>query len=139
MSERHEGTILFINDDVDEGKMLQIYLQDRRNDTVVICNPQYQALKTIIVDQKPDLILLNMAPPSYDDALQIFQEVKMLPEFDNIPIILWRVVKKLRDFYPIAKNLGAAGCIPYIFDIEVDFLPARDIVLAGGTYYPEND
>jgi PleD family two-component response regulator len=135
MREIREAKILFITDDRDQGKLVQIFLRERRNDKVVVCNPKSQPLRDF-VQEEPDLILLTAHPGDFN-ALQIYQELRTFSEFEKTPVIFWGILQTPAEFYPIAQELGAAGCINYVFDIEKHFLVARDIILVGGTYYPD--
>jgi DNA-binding response OmpR family regulator len=134
MRQIKETRILFITDDRDAGKMVQIFLRERRNDKVVIFNPKGQSLRDFI-HEEPDLILLTADSLDFN-TLQIYQELRTTSEFEKTPVISWRILETPAEFYPKAQKLGAAGYIPYVFDIENHFLVARDKILAGGTYYP---
>jgi hypothetical protein len=135
MREIREAKILFITDDGDQGKLVQIFLRERRNDQVVICNPKNQSLGDFGLEQS-DLILLTAHPWQFD-ALQIYQELRTMSEFETTPVLFWGILQTPAEFYPIAQELGAAGCINYVFDIENHFLIARDKILAGETYFPD--
>jgi len=135
MSEIREATVLFINDDIDEGKLLQIFLHNTRNDRVIVCDPKSQSLQAV-VGERPDLILIHASSFAFD-ALQTYHQLRTMLEFEKTPVILWRTLKEPTEFYPVVQELGIAGCIPFVFDIEKDLLVARDIILSGGTYYPK--
>jgi DNA-binding response OmpR family regulator len=135
MREIREAKILFITDDRDQGKLVQIFLRERRNDTVVTCD-LYNQSPGDFIEEEPDLILLTAHPWEFD-ALQIYQELRTMSEFEKTPVLFWRILQTPAEFYPRAQELGAAGCINYVFDIENHFLVARDKILAGGTYYPD--
>ena len=125
--------VLFINDDADEGKMMQIFLREKRQDRVIICHPTDQRLSDIIEQEDPELILISFIDGL--DAVQIYQELRANPKLQETPIMFWRVTKNPVEFYPIACQLGLAGWIDFICRLD-EFLEARDVVLAGGTYYP---
>ncbi len=134
MSEIRRAKILFITDDEDEAKMIELFLRDRREDLVIICNLNDQTLSDF-THQKLDLILFD-SRYFFSDTSHNYQALRRIPEFINIPVILWRITKSRHKIYPIGQSLGVHGCIDYVYDIENHLLKARDLVLAGETYYP---
>jgi PleD family two-component response regulator len=134
MPEIRAAKILFITEDRDEGKLVQYYLGEERNDTVITCNPQHQALSDF-GQAGLDLILLTAYPQAFK-AFQLYQALRTVPGFEQIPLIFWRFLETPSEFYPMAQKVGAAGCIEYVFDIEQALLVARDTVIAGGIFYP---
>src|SRR5687768_8639825 len=99
MREIREAKILFINEDPDEYKLVQIFLRERRHDTIVSCDPKTQSLSDF-VKQQPDLILITAQPWSFD-SFQIYKELRTFPEFEKTPIIFLRFVQTSAEFYPM--------------------------------------
>jgi hypothetical protein len=56
------------------------------------------------------------------------------PILQQVPILFWRVAADPQEFYPKARQLGAAGCLNYFSQLQ-HLLIARDTVLKGETYY----
>jgi DNA-binding response OmpR family regulator len=127
------ATILFIDDDAVEGKLIQLFLGEKRQDNVIVCNPTDQPPQNIIEQKQPDLILIT-ATASFD-FIQLCQELRVIPKLQETPIMFWRVARSPANFYPIAQQLGAVGWFEFPCQFE-KLLEGRDIVLAGGTYYP---
>src|SRR5690349_1847027 len=101
MREIRDAKILFINNDRDESNMVEFFLRERRNDMVVTCDANNQSLSDFR-GEEPDLILI-MAQWKFE-ALQLYRELRTIPEFEKTPVIFWRFVEASAEFYPMAQK-----------------------------------
>lgn len=72
---------------------------------------------TIAIEQKPDLILLDMGLPDVDGQT-VVTLLKQIPELQHVPIVAvtaWPPDKALE----IAKRYGCDGCITKPIDIRI--------------------
>ncbi len=134
MNEATGVTILYVSSDLDEGKLLRLVLRDECNDRVVVCESTHQRLRAIAEQTLPDLVLIKPTAVGNLDAFQLYQQLRAIPVLRQVPIVFWRVAADPEEFYPKARELGAAGCLNYFAQVR-DLLIARDTVLKGETYY----
>jgi DNA-binding response OmpR family regulator len=127
-------TILYVSNDLDEGRLLTLALRDERNDKVIVCDPAYQRPQNIVQQEPPDLVLIKPTAVGDLDAFQLYQQLRAIPALQQVPILFWRVAANPEEFYLKARQLGAAGCLNYFAQVR-DLLIARDTVLKGETYY----
>ena len=126
--------VLFIGEDVDIWRLIELILSRDRNDTVSrACSTDeiYAVAKEVF-----DLVIVDHTASIIDNGngITIYRYLQKVPTFQGIPVLLWRVPVS-RQVYTIAQELRIAGCIELVSTPE-ELIAARDIVLQGGSYYP---
>jgi DNA-binding response OmpR family regulator len=127
--------VLFVGDDPDEGRLIELILTRNRGDGVEWMSDARQAL--VRAEQEhPDLIIIEFTLPEVD-AFDICQQFRGGSTLRDIPILLWRVTVP-RYVHARAHELGLAGYLPFPCGPE-KLLAARDAAIGGGTFYPALD
>ncbi len=129
------ANILALSDDADICRVIKIVLENARNDTVTTASSLAQ-VKALTQQQVPDLIVLEFVA-RIDDlniGIPVYQQVRGIEAFQEVPVLFWMVPNPTYT-YPKAQQLGVAGCV-LMHSQPKDLVEARDVILAGGTYYP---
>ena len=134
MVQDQENAVLYVSNDSDEGEVLKIFLKDRRNDAVTICDPTSQNPQIIARKEPFDLVLIKPTALGELELFELCQALWEIPTLSQTPILLWRVAAKPEGFCSQAQQIGVAGCLGYFSSLE-ELLAARDAVLRGETYY----
>ena len=115
--------------------MLTWILVDARNDTVTIASSLAQ-VKTLAQQQVPESIVLEFTAQidDYSNAIPVYQQIKRIEPFQQVPVVFWMVPNPTW-VYPKAQQLGVAGCV-MMPSTPDELVKARDLILAGSTYYP---
>jgi LPPG:FO 2-phospho-L-lactate transferase len=127
--------VLFVSEDADMCKLVEAILTRERNDRVKCAS--YLQRAQLVTEQAPsDLVIIDFTSTLYTgiDGLQVYQQLRSIPVFKNVPALLWRIPNPQK-VYPEAQRLGVAGCIEYVSTPQ-DLVKARDAALMGDTYYP---
>ena len=138
MDAKFGSKVMYIDNDLEEGRMVQLYLEQECNDEVVLCVPDYQQVQTAVERDVPALVILNFVSEPIKQGLQgifdFYRHIKTTPALQNVPVLLWRVPNP-KAMYEEARQLGVSGYIEYVCSLE-ELGQARDELLKGGTYYP---
>ncbi len=129
------ANILVLSGEVDILKVLTRILVDARNDTVTTASSLIQ-VRALAQQQVPDLIILEFTSQidEYNSGIPVYQQIRGIEAFQEVPVLFWMVPNPTYT-YPKAQQLGVAGCV-LMPSSPKDLIEARDVILAGGTYYP---
>ncbi len=129
------ANILVLNDDEDICAVIKLVLENARNDTITTAYSLAQ-VKALAQQQTPDLIVLEpVARIDYlDIGIPVYQQLKRIESLQQVPVLFWMVPNPMH-IYPHAQQLGVAGCVSMPSQPK-ELIEARDVILAGGTYYP---
>jgi CheY-like chemotaxis protein len=110
-------------------------LVDARSDTVTTASSLIQ-VRAFAQQQVPDLIILEFTAQidEYNLGIPVYQQIRGIEAFQEVPILFWMVPNPTYT-YPTAQQLGVAGCVTMPSQPK-ELIEARDVILAGGTYYP---
>jgi CheY-like chemotaxis protein len=100
--------ILYVDDDPDLQKIVQLSLEAKGEFTVQVCDSGMEAIAKV-KESQPDLIILDMVMREMDGA-ETLLELRKLPEAAGIPVIfLTSIVRpeKVKKY----KEIGAVGVI----------------------------
>lgn len=121
-------TILYVNEDVDEGGMLTLLLKRERDDKVIYCEPKISSVLEKLSQNIPDLILLQAV--GNIDPFDFYNRLKAIPKLQKVPVILWRVSHLEEKRPSMARQIGMEGYVFYMYQPH-HLLEARDTVLSG--------
>ena len=112
-----KAKILIIDDDPDFSEAVTLILQSALYDVVKASNPAEGKVK--ILEEKPDLILLDIMMDSLFDGFSLCHDIKTSKEFEsvkNTPVIFVSAVKELTGsrFQFKAEEQGLVGPDDYI-------------------------
>lgn len=129
------ANILVVSDDPDILGVVKIVLENACDDTVTTASSLAQ-VKALAQQQVPDLIVLEYVAriDDIDIGIPVYQQIKSVESLQQVPVLFWMVPNPTR-LYPEAQQLGVAGCVT-MPSPPAELLKARDVILAGGTYYP---
>ena len=127
--------ILILSNDKDICGVIEFLLNQERNDTVSSAS-DFQKVRALAQQQIPDLIILESTAHVFQDqsGFPVYQQLRTIESLKQVPILFWMVPNPGR-FNPEARRLGAAGCVAMPSQAR-ELLDARDVILAGGTYFP---
>ncbi|MCC7107539.1 MAG: response regulator [Chloroflexi bacterium] len=129
-STRIEGTVLVVEDELDNRDMIKLLLETVRPVRVITAADGLQAIRAAA--EQPDLILLDLMLPHLD-GFEVARRLKRDPKTSSIPILALSALVREQD---IADAL-AAGCHGVVIKpFDTDDLArqvARHLRRAGGT------
>jgi DNA-binding NarL/FixJ family response regulator len=109
-----------------------------RND-VVTSAADLETVRTFAAQRLPDLIILEFSFTAqvfeHQLGFPVYQQLRAIESLKRVPVLLWMVPNPKR-VKPEAQRLGMAGYVAMPSGTQ-ELLKARDVILAGGTYYPE--
>ncbi len=76
-----------------------------------------------------------LAPPGNPNGIELYRRLRAIENLPKVPVVSWRVP----DPAAIAEEanlIGAAGYVPYVYDVSVQLLEARDGVLGASAELP---
>lgn len=78
-------TVLIIEDEADTAEMLSemMQLSGYRSFHAYAAQPAL----TLLSDQKPDIILLDVVLPDYS-GLELLRKIRQIPQYDDLPVVL---------------------------------------------------
>lgn len=105
--------ILIIDDDIDLVEALRITLEDSGFEVIDAQDGQkgIEKLKT----ESPDLVILDVMMGTQDEGFFVAYDIRNLPEFEDIPIIMLTAVKQETGF-------------SFDKDNDEDFLPVNEFL-----------
>ena len=129
------ANILVLSDEEVICTVIKSVLGNARNDTVVSASSLVQA-NALAQQQVPDLIVLEFVAriDDLDIGIPVYQEIERTELLQQVPVLFW-MVPNPSWIYPQAQQLGVAGCVTMPSQPN-ELVEARDLILAGGTYYP---
>jgi CheY-like chemotaxis protein len=129
------STVLYVSNDFDEGKLLELILGSKRNDRVITCAPDLHSVQLVAGREHIGLVLLKFITGVDNlDGFLLYRQLRSVPALEEVPVLFWRVPNP-KTVYREAQRLGVSGCIHFVFQPQ-DLLAARDAALMGDTYYP---
>ncbi len=138
MNSRIPANILFVSDDEDIQQMVKLILGRDRNDSVKIA-ANLDELAASIEQQIPDLVILEFTTyiSDHQPGFPVFHHIKSIRPLRDIPVLFW-MVPNPKWVNPEAQRLGVAGCVRMPAEAQ-ELVKACDVILAGGTYYLDED
>ena len=127
--------ILVLSNDKDICGVIEFLLNRERNDTVISAS-DLQKVQALAQQQVPDLIILESTVRVFGDqsGFPVYQQLRTIESLKQVPILFWMIPNPSR-VNPEAQQLGVAGCVAMPSQPQ-ELLEARDVILAGGTYFP---
>jgi two-component system phosphate regulon response regulator PhoB/two-component system alkaline phosphatase synthesis response regulator PhoP/two-component system response regulator VicR len=119
MTKQHE--ILVVDDDRDIRDSLKIILE-KNGYTVRLAGNGKDALQKL-VEQKPDLMILDVMMSTDTEGFDLAYELKNMPDFENLPIIfLTSFMDKVRNEGPdqFQHIMGEAWPAKWLFEKPID-------------------
>ncbi|MFH2141226.1 MAG: response regulator, partial [Bacteroidota bacterium] len=83
---RENAKIVIVDDDKDIIKALRVILENEKFEVHDASNKNdgYEKIKA----EKPDLVILDVMMDTMQDGFELSKDIRKLPEFKNLPIIL---------------------------------------------------
>ncbi len=130
------ANILFISNDEDVCRMIEHVFSHGRAD-VVTSTADLEMVRTFAMQRPPDLIILDFTAQVFEHqrGFPAYQQIQAIESLKQVPVLLWMVPNPKR-VKPEAQRLGIAGYVVMPSGTR-ELLMARDVILAGGTYFPE--
>jgi CheY-like chemotaxis protein len=129
------ANILVLSDDEVMCALVKVVLEREHNDTVTAVSSIDQ-VKSFAQQQIPDLIVLEFVAriDDLDIGIPVYQQIRRIASLQQIPVLFWMVPNPTYT-YPKAQELRVAGCVAMPSQPK-ELIEARDVILAGSTYYP---
>lgn len=129
------ANILVLGGEKDILRLVVRILMEARNDTATPASSLAQA-EVLAQQQSLDLIVLDFIASigEHDGGISVYQQIRRIESLRQVPVLFWMVPNPTR-IYPEAQQLGVAGCVT-MPSPPAELVKARDVILAGGTYYP---
>ncbi len=128
--------VLLIDDDRDHAALISLILTREYHDAIMIAPGGPQGIERAR-QKPPDLILVRlMLLAGGLDGCQVCERLKADPATRGVPVLLF-AAKPPGDVYAEAQRCGAAGYLEQPFR-PAALCAAREALVRGETYYPEN-